>query len=105
MEKELLGKPWEQVHDGMRVKLLERDGELFVLAQSRDRRRKENAMRRCKLKALVKGLNHLRCQMIPKKPRRKLMLIICSAELRCCGKRRGALPRLWPSASRRSPKK
>jgi hypothetical protein len=72
MEKELLDKPWEQVHEGMRVKLLEQEGELFVLAQSRDRRKKENAMRRRRLKALVKGLNRLRSQMIPKKRRRKL---------------------------------
>jgi len=72
MEKDLLAKPWEQVHEGMRVKLLEQEGELFVLAQSADRRQKENAMRRRKLKALVKGLNRLRRQMVPKKRRRKL---------------------------------
>jgi hypothetical protein len=45
---------------------------LFVLAQSRDRRAKENAMRRRKLKALIKGLNRLRSQMTPKPRRRKL---------------------------------
>lgn len=72
MEKELLDKPWEQVHEGMRVKLLEREGELFVMAQSEDRRKKENAMRRRKLKALVKGLNRLKHQMVPKKGRRPL---------------------------------
>jgi transposase len=72
MEKDLLDKPWEQVHDGMRVKLLEQKEELFVLAQSQDRRKKENAMRRRKLKTLLKGLNHLRSQMIPKPRRRKL---------------------------------
>jgi hypothetical protein len=72
MEKDLLDKPWEQVHQGMRVKLLEQQGEVFVLAQSRDRRAKENAMRRRKLKALLKGLNHLRSQMISKPRRRKL---------------------------------
>ena len=72
METDLLDKPWEQVHEGMRVKLLEQEGELFVLAQSQDRRKKENAMRRRRLKALLKGLNRLRSQMIPKKRRRKL---------------------------------
>ena len=30
LEKELLDKPWEQVHGGMKVKLLEKDGELYV---------------------------------------------------------------------------
>ena len=72
MEKELLEIPWEQVHDSMRVKLLEKEGELFVLAQSQERRGKENAMRRNKLKALIKGLNRLRSQMIPKPRRRRI---------------------------------
>jgi transposase len=72
MEKDLLDKPWQQVHEGMQVKLLEREGELFVLAQSRDRRAKENAIRRRKLKGLLKGLNRLRSQAIPKPRRRKL---------------------------------
>jgi transposase len=72
MEKDLLDKPWEQVHEGIRVKLLEQEGELFVLAQSEERRKKENAMRRRRLQALVKGLNRLRRQMTPKKRSRKL---------------------------------
>lgn len=72
MEKDLLDRPWEEVHQGMRVKLLEQEGELFVLAQSGDRRQKENAMRRRRLKALLKGLNRLRHQMLPRKRRRKL---------------------------------
>jgi transposase len=59
-ERDLTDKPWEVVHEGMRVKLLEREGELYVLAQSGDRRKKENAIRRRKLKALVHGLNRLR---------------------------------------------
>jgi transposase len=60
MEKDLLERPWEQVHEGMAVKLLEQDGELYVLAQSAARRQKENAIRRRKLKALVHGLNRLK---------------------------------------------
>lgn len=72
MEKDLLDKPWEQVHDGMQVKLLEQNQELFVLAQSKDRRKKENAIRRRKLKALLRGLNHLRSRMIPRPRRRKI---------------------------------
>jgi len=59
-ERELADKPWEAVHEGMRVKLLEREGELYVLAQSRDRQKKENAIRRRKFQAFVKGLNRLR---------------------------------------------
>lgn len=59
-EQPLLDKPWEQVHEAMQVKLLEEDNELYVLAQSRQRQKKENAMHRRRLKALVGGLNHLK---------------------------------------------
>jgi transposase len=59
-QQDWIDRPWESVHAGMRVKLMERDGELYVLAQSEDRRRKENAIRRRKLKALVRGLNRLK---------------------------------------------
>jgi transposase len=59
-EQDWTDRPWESVHAGMRVKLMEQDGELYVLAQSEDRRRKENAIRRRKLKALVRGLNRLK---------------------------------------------
>jgi transposase len=60
LEAALLDKPWERVHEGMEVKLLERDSELYVEARSDQRRRKENAMRRRKLKRLVHGLNRLK---------------------------------------------
>jgi hypothetical protein len=56
----LADRPWEEVHEGMRVKLVEQAGELYVLAQSEDRRKKENAMRRRKLKTLLHGLNRLK---------------------------------------------
>jgi transposase len=60
MEKDLLDKPWETVHEGMSVKLLEQDGELYVQARSEDRHKKEAAMRRRRLKRLVHGLNRLK---------------------------------------------
>jgi hypothetical protein len=60
LEKELLEKPWEQVHEGMAVKLLEKEGELYVQARSDQRQKKETAMRRRKFQALVHGLNHLK---------------------------------------------
>jgi transposase len=74
MEKDLLEKPWEQVHNGVRVKLLERDKEMYVLAQSDDRRKKENAMRRRKLKKLVHGLNRLKRAMKRRKISRDTLL-------------------------------
>ena len=61
---ELADKQWSDVHDGMRVKLIERgegaDKELFVLAKSDDRAAKEQAMRRRRFKKLVRGLHTLR---------------------------------------------
>ena len=59
LEKALLDRPWQVVRDGVDVKLLPRDGELYVLARSHDRINKERAMRRRQLKALVKRLKQL----------------------------------------------
>jgi transposase len=60
LEQSLVDKPWEQVHEGMKVRLLEQEGELYVQACSEQRRKKETAMRRRKLKRLVHGLNRLK---------------------------------------------
>ena len=60
LEQAWVDRPWQEVHQGMRVKLVEQGGELYVLAESGARRAKENAMRRRKLKALVHGLNRLK---------------------------------------------
>jgi Transposase DDE domain len=60
LEKGLIDKPWERVHEGVQVKLLEQENELYVLAKSADRQKKEQAIRRRKLKTLVHGLNRLK---------------------------------------------
>lgn len=59
MEKELLKLSWENVRDGVEVKLLAQEGETYVLARSRDRVGKERAMRRRRLKRLVRRLQEL----------------------------------------------
>ena len=59
LEKELAQRSWESVREGVEVKLLPREGELYVLAQSRDRVCKERAMRRRQLKKLWKRLKEL----------------------------------------------
>ncbi len=59
LEQDLLDKPWLQARPGVQVKLLPQDGELYVLAASRDRIAKERAMRRRKLKWLWKRLAQL----------------------------------------------
>ena len=58
-EKALLEQPWQAVRDGVQVKLLAQEGELYVLAESRDRVNKERSMRRRQLKGLVKRLKDL----------------------------------------------
>ena len=59
-EKDLVDKPWQQVREGVEVKLLPKDSEMYVLAQSRDRVGKERAMRRRQLRCLWKRLKELR---------------------------------------------
>lgn len=66
LERQLVERPWEQVHEGVQVKLLNvpsdsaGHAELFVLARSAARQSKEHAMRRRKLQQLVHGLNTLK---------------------------------------------
>jgi len=59
LEKHLLDKPWQEVRQGVEVKLLAEDGELYVFAQSLDRVTKERAMRRRQLKWLWKRLQQI----------------------------------------------
>jgi hypothetical protein len=37
LERHLIAKPWQEARPGVQVKLLPQHGELYVLAQSRDR--------------------------------------------------------------------
>lgn len=59
LEQGLLRLPWQSVREGVQVKLLPQQGELYVFAQSRDRIHKERAMRQRQLKRLVKRLKEL----------------------------------------------
>lgn len=60
----LLDRPWQVVREGVQVKLLPQEKELYVLAQSNDRVSKERAMRRRQLKGLVKRLKELRAMAL-----------------------------------------
>src|SRR3954469_16302697 len=59
LEKPLLAKPWHEARDGVRVKLLAEDNELYVYAESVDRVSKERAMRKRQMKWLWKRLREL----------------------------------------------
>ena len=52
LEKHLIAQPWQQARPGVHVKLLAQEGELYVLAQSRDRVAKDRAIRRRQLRRL-----------------------------------------------------
>jgi len=59
LEKDLIGKPWQEVPPGVHVKLVSQDGELYVFAESIDRVAKERAMRRRQLKWLWARLKQI----------------------------------------------
>jgi hypothetical protein len=59
LEAQLLNLPWQQARPAVRVKLLPKDKELYVLVESQDRLRKERAMRLRKLRTLIGRLQQL----------------------------------------------
>jgi transposase len=59
LEKQLLALPWQEARAGIAVKLLAKDGELYVFTESVERVSKERAMRRRQLKRLWKRLREL----------------------------------------------
>jgi transposase len=59
LEQALTQRPWQKVREGVEVKLLPQEGEVYVLAQSKDRVHKERSMRRRQLKKLWKRLHQL----------------------------------------------
>ena len=59
LEMALLGLPWQAVRQGVEVKLLPQEQELYVLAQSHARIHKERAMRQRKLKWLWARLKQI----------------------------------------------
>jgi transposase len=59
-EQALTDRPWHKVREGVEVKLLPQDEEVYVLARSRDRVQKERSMRRHQLQRLWKRLHQLK---------------------------------------------
>jgi transposase len=65
-EKKWLDLPWQKVRESVEVKLYRHEGELYVLAKSRGRQAKENAMRRKRLARLLRRLRAMR-KSLPKR--------------------------------------
>jgi Transposase DDE domain len=59
-EQALTDRPWHKVREGVEVKLLPQDDEVYVLARSRGRIQKERSMRRRQLQRLWKRLSQLK---------------------------------------------
>jgi len=78
-EADLLGQPWENVREGVDVKLQSQEGELYVFAQSRDRVAKERSMRVRQLRGL---LHRLKALQIMKLSSKNLLLKLGEAKAR-----------------------
>lgn len=76
-EKKWLELPWQKVRDSVEVKLYQHEGELYVLAKSDGRQKKEMAMRRKRLARLLRKLRVMR-KSLPK--RDQLLLRIGAAK-------------------------
>jgi transposase len=78
LEAEFSKRPWEKAREGVSVKLLPKEGELYVLAHSHARSNKERAMRQRKLKAYWARLKEL--QKMKKLKRDDLLLKLGAAQ-------------------------
>jgi transposase len=78
LESKLVDKPWQEVRQGVQVKLLPESGERYILARSLDRANKERAMRRRQLKWLWHRLKAL--GQMKKLTRDKLLLKLGAAQ-------------------------
>jgi transposase len=77
-EAALLERDWQTVREGVEVKLVPQEGELYVLTRSQPRRQKERAMRRRQLKRLWQRLKEL--QRMPRLSRDQLLLKLGAAK-------------------------
>ena len=84
-EKALTQLAWQKVRDGVEVKLLAQEDEVYVLAQSRDRVQKERSMRRRQLRRLWERLHQIAGMQLS---RDQLLLKL------------GAAQQQWPAAWR-----
>ena len=64
LEKAFLELSWEKVRESVNVKLLKQEDELYILAKSTARAQKESAMRRRRLKKLIRRLQELQQQKL-----------------------------------------
>jgi transposase len=68
-EAKLAGLPWQVAREGVSVKLLAEEKELYILAESKDRVCKERAMRRRQMKGLWKQLKKIQAMKLKRDQR------------------------------------
>jgi hypothetical protein len=76
IEADLAALPWQKVRDDVQVKLLAKDGEMYVLAKSGARRQKEHALRARRLRAMWDGLVHLRQRTVSRDELLKVVTLL-----------------------------
>jgi hypothetical protein len=94
LEKDFLGKPWSQAREAVSVKLLEQEGEVYILAKSEGRVLKERAMRRRKLKKFWVRLKDLLRQA----PSRDQLLLKIGAAQKEAGRAKSLVTVTLPKA-------
>ena len=72
-ERELLAEDWNVVREGLEVKLCPRDGELYVLCRSADRREKEKAMHERFVQRMEKELEKVRTSCEKRKCKKEVI--------------------------------
>jgi transposase len=95
LEKQLTDRPWQDVREGVSVKLLPQGSECYVFAQSVSRISKERAMRRRQLKWLWRRLPEIR--QMKKLTRDELLMKLGAARQRA--------PSAWRLVAVRTPGK
>jgi len=95
-QKKWLDLPWHKVRDSVEVKLFEQDGELYVLAKSEGRQRKEIAIRRKRLARFLRKLRAMRHSL----PSRDQLLMRIGAAKTEAGRAFGFVKLQMPAAQR-----
>jgi len=72
-ERELLAEDWNTVRDGLEVKLCPREGDLYVLCRSADRREKEKAMHERFIVRMEKELEKVRTSCEKRKCKKEVI--------------------------------
>lgn len=95
LSQAFLDRPWEQARQEVRVKLLEEEGELYILARSDGRVSKERAMRTKRLKRLWRQLKDLQ----KRAPSRDTLLLNLGAAKKEAGRAWGLVKINLPKAN------